>query len=120
MAGGPSLDWRAPCRAQLLSRESDVEDGARKLGAALEDGRGPLGGPCGLRAKEKTDLERMEAATMGATKTDPSLDCGAREAAGAGSFWTGRVGSSTMETWKSHQGEGVGAVAPGVGNTEGS
>ena len=46
-----------------MSRESDVEDGARKLGAALEDGRGPLGGPCGLRAKEKTDLERMEAAT---------------------------------------------------------
>ena len=49
MAGGPSLDWRAPCRAQLLSRESDVEDGARKLGAALEDaasweGLGVVGG----------------------------------------------------------------------------
>ena len=54
-----------------MSWESDVEDGARKLGAALEDGRGPLGGPCGLRAKEKTDLERMEAATMGPQRQIP-------------------------------------------------
>lgn len=110
MAGGPSPD-----RAQLLSRESDAEDGARKLRAALGDGRGPLGGPCGLRAKEKTALKRMEAATTGATKIDPTLDCGAREAAGAGSFWTGSVGPFTMETWKSHQGEGMGAVAPWCG-----
>lgn len=68
-----------------MSWESDAEDGARKLGAALEDGSCLLGGPCGLRAKEKTDLERMEVATVRATKTDPFSDCGAQEAAGVGS-----------------------------------
>lgn len=97
MAGGPTPDWRAPCRAQLLSWESDVEDGARKLGATLEDGRGPLGGPCGLRAKEKTDLERMEAATMGPQRRIPTSDCGAWEAASAGSSEGRSVSNGGLE-----------------------
>ena len=120
MAGSPAPDWRAPCGAQRLSWESDVEDGARKLGTALEDGSCLLGGPCGLRAKEKTDLETMEVATVGATKTDPVSDCGAQEAAGAGS--AGLAGQVRLQ-------RRLGKVArerawvlwhAGVGNTEGS
>lgn len=79
VAGSPAPDWRAPCRAQRLSWESDVGDGARKLGAALEDGSCPLGGPCGLRAKEKTDLERMEVATMGSQRLIPFRTAGPRK-----------------------------------------
>lgn len=112
MAGGPTPDWRAPCRAQLLSWESDVEDGARKLGAALEDGRGPLGGPCGLRAKEKTDLERMEAATMGPQRRIALRTVGPGKQQVQAAL---RVGPSPMEAWKSCQGKGMGAVAPWCG-----
>lgn len=76
MAGGPTPDLRSPCRAQLLSRESDIEVGGRKLGAALEARSCPPGSSCGLRAKDKKDLERMRIAKMGPTKTDPISDCG--------------------------------------------
>lgn len=85
MAGGPTPDLRSPCRAQLLSRESDVEVGGRKLGAALEARSCPPGSSCGLRAKDKKDLERMRIAKMGPTKTDSISDCGVQRGAGAGS-----------------------------------